>query len=197
MSLPGSPLATLPPMVPTIAHLRIGDHLGGFAQDRGMLGQEAVDDDLALGGHRADHDLAALEADAFQLGDAGEVDEMGRHGEAQLHHRNEAVAAGDDAGVGIQPAEQGDRVREAGGAMILEGSGDQVVLPVGKARARRRADSRSRAAQRRIVCAAQSIADEPRARKGADGGRSARNASESLTHFMAEASFFSRRARRS
>jgi hypothetical protein len=31
MSLPGSPLATLPPRVPLIADLRIGDQQGGFA----------------------------------------------------------------------------------------------------------------------------------------------------------------------
>ena len=94
-----------------------------------MLGEDAVHDDFALGGHRADDDLAALETDAFQLGDAGKVDKMGRHGEAQLHHRNEAVAAGDETGVGIQPAEQGDRFRETGRAMILERSGNQEVLP--------------------------------------------------------------------
>ena len=67
--------------------------------------------------------------DPFQLGDAGKVDEMGRHGEAQLHHRNEAMAAGDETGVGIQPAKQGDRLRETGRAMILERSGNQEVLP--------------------------------------------------------------------
>lgn len=94
-----------------------------------MLGEEAAHDELVLGGHRADDNFAALETNPFQLGDAGKVDEMGRHGEAQLHHRNEAMAAGDETGVGIQPAKQGDRLRETGRAMILERSGNQEVLP--------------------------------------------------------------------
>jgi hypothetical protein len=45
---------------------------------------------------------------------------MSRHGEAQFHHRNEAVAAGDHASVGIELAQEGDRSRETGWTMILE-----------------------------------------------------------------------------
>jgi hypothetical protein len=39
------------------------------------------------------------------------------------------MAAGDETGVGIQSAKQGDRFRETGRAMILERSGNQEVLP--------------------------------------------------------------------
>ena len=34
---------------------------------------------------------------------------MARRGETQFHHRNEAMAAGDDASVGIELTEEGDR----------------------------------------------------------------------------------------
>jgi hypothetical protein len=44
------------------------------------------------------------------------------------------MAAGDYAGVGIEPAEEGDRFREIGRPMILERSGDQDILPMRMAR---------------------------------------------------------------
>ena len=55
-----------------------------------------------LGRHGADDDVVAVGADAFELGDAGEIDEMRRRGEAQLHHRDQAVAAGERAAVVAQ-----------------------------------------------------------------------------------------------
>ena len=60
---------------------------------------------------------------------------MGRHCEAQFHHRNEAVAAGDDASVGIELAKERDRLRKTGWPVILEGSGDQNIFPMQIARA--------------------------------------------------------------
>ena len=61
-----------------IAHLRIGDEQRGFAQDRQLRRQQIGADQLVLGGHRADDDVVALAADAFEVGDAGEIDQMGR-----------------------------------------------------------------------------------------------------------------------
>ena len=95
-----------------------------------MLRQQFAADDLVLGGHCADDDLAALETHPLQFRDAREIDEMGRRGEAEFHHRNEAVAAGDHARLGIKLAQEGDRFREVGWPMILERSGDQDVLPL-------------------------------------------------------------------
>ncbi len=54
---------------------------------------------------------------------------MTRHGEAQFHHRDETVAAGDDASIGTELAQERDRFREIGRPMIFEGSGDQDGLP--------------------------------------------------------------------
>ena len=106
----------------------------------------------------------------FSSGDAGEVDEMGRHGEAQLHHRNEAVAAGDDAGVGIEPAEQGDRFRETGRAMILEGSGDQDVLPSERPIGSRQDRNRARDDRVGLRAPHNQWRMNREARKGAGGG---------------------------
>ena len=42
--------------------------------------------------------------------------------EAQLHHRDQAVAAGEELGVVAVLAHQAERVLHRGGAVILEGS---------------------------------------------------------------------------
>ena len=78
MSLPGSPFATLPPSVPTIAHLRVGDLQRGLAQQRDRLAEQIGGDQLVLRRHRADDDLVAVLADPFQVRDAAEVDEVRR-----------------------------------------------------------------------------------------------------------------------
>ncbi len=59
----------------------------GFAQDRQLRGQQVGADQIVLRRHRADDDVVAVAADAFELGDAGEIDQVGRRGETQLHHR--------------------------------------------------------------------------------------------------------------
>ena len=48
-----------------------------------------------LGRHGADNDVAAIVADAFQVRNAGKVDQMRGRGQPQLHHRDEAMAAGE------------------------------------------------------------------------------------------------------
>ncbi len=58
--------------------------------------------------HRADDDVVAVGADAFEIGNAAEIDQIGRRGEAKLHHRDEAVAAGERAAVVAQLREQTD-----------------------------------------------------------------------------------------
>ena len=59
-----------------------------------------------LGGHGADHDVAAVGADALEVADAAEIDQMLRRGQPQLHHRDQAVAAGQRPGVLAEIGEQ-------------------------------------------------------------------------------------------
>ena len=61
-----------------------------------------------LGDVGADDDVAAVRADALQVGDAAEVDEMRRRGEPELHHGNEAVAAAERARVLAEIGKQRD-----------------------------------------------------------------------------------------
>ncbi len=67
-------------------------------QDRQRFGDFVRRQQLVLGGHRTDHDAIAFAADAFQAIDAVQIDQMFGRGEPELHHRHQAVAAGQQAG---------------------------------------------------------------------------------------------------
>ena len=93
-----------------IAHLRVGDQQRGFAQDGKLGGEQVGADDLMLRRHRADDDVAAVGTDAFEVADAGEVDEMLRRRQAQLHHRYETVPAAERPRLLAKVGEQGHRL---------------------------------------------------------------------------------------
>ena len=89
---------------------------------------------FVLGGCRPDHEVRPHFADAFEFGDRAEVNEVGRLGEAELHHRDEAVSARQRTRVLAEVAEQRDRLGDRLGPMIAEGGGNHVVLPAGRRR---------------------------------------------------------------
>jgi hypothetical protein len=72
------------------------------------------------GGHGADAQGISLPLDAFELGDGGNVDQVFGGREPQLHHRDQALTAGQDARaigmLGQQPGGLGNGL----GAMIGE-----------------------------------------------------------------------------
>ena len=59
-------------------------------------------------------------ADVGELGEVVDVDQVLGVGEPQLHHRQQAVAAGDDPRLGAEPLERRDRALDAGRALVLE-----------------------------------------------------------------------------
>ena len=105
-----------------VAHLRVRDLERGLAQDRRDLGEPVMRDQLVLGRHRADHDAAPVDADALEIGDVLKVDEMRDRSHPELHHRNEAVAAGDDARLVAQLSEERERGCDVCRPMVLEPS---------------------------------------------------------------------------
>ena len=52
-----------------------------------------------------------------------DVDEVLEVGQPQLHHRDQAVAAGDQSGFLAEPVQQADRVVHARGALVVERCG--------------------------------------------------------------------------
>ena len=59
-------------------------------------------------------------ANAFELGDGGEIDQICRRGQPQLHHRDKAVTAGERAAVVAQLSEQRHRILDGGRTVIGE-----------------------------------------------------------------------------
>ncbi len=103
-----------------VAHDRVGDHVLGVAEEREVLGEQLGLEQVDVAGQRADPDLAALLADVGELGQVVDVDQVLGVGQPQLHHRQQAVAACDDARLGAEPLERRDRALDAGRALVLE-----------------------------------------------------------------------------
>ena len=132
MSLPGSPLATLPPIVPHVAHLRIGDQhrrlRAGSARLATVVGGERscwvviAPMTMSLPSRRMPFSSATPARSTRWLG----------RSQPKLHHRDEAVAAGKRAGVVAEVHQQFDRVshgRRAGDSrMSRESSSPPYVL---------------------------------------------------------------------
>ena len=104
-----------------VAHHRVGDHLLGVAEDREVAGQQVGLEQVHVAGQRADPQLAVLprgcSASSVEVVDVDQV--LGAR-QAQLHHRQQAVAAGDDPGPGAAALERRDRAVDAGGPLVLE-----------------------------------------------------------------------------
>ena len=82
-----------------VTDLRIADMAGGMGQQRRVLVQQIGGLDVAVAGEGADRDVVAAVTDVRQVGDAADVDQHRRLGQAQLHQRQQAVAAGEELGL--------------------------------------------------------------------------------------------------
>jgi hypothetical protein len=103
-----------------VAHGGVPDHRRGLGDDRRLALEDIRRLHLPVGRHRADHDGALLLLDPREAGDLAEVDEVLGLGQAQLHHRHQAVAAGQDLGV-LELVEQLERVLHRRRRVVLEG----------------------------------------------------------------------------
>ena len=88
-----------------VAHDGVGDDLLGVAEERVAPRQQVGLEQVDVPRQRPDADLAGVLADVGQLGELVDVDQVLGVGQPQLHHRQQAVAAGDDARLGAVLAE--------------------------------------------------------------------------------------------
>ena len=119
--LGGIRLAQRPADRPAVTYDRVGDHLLGIVEDPVVLAEHRGVQQVGMPGHRADGDLVSLDADVAQVGQVVDVDQTVHVRDAQLHHREQAVPAGDDAGLGPVPFQEVEGVLDAGRAFVLEG----------------------------------------------------------------------------
>ena len=118
--LGGVGLAERPADRAAVAHDRVGDHVLGVAEERKVLGQQLGLEQIDVPRQRADPDLAALLADVGELRQTVDVDQVLGVGQPQLHHRQQAVAARDDARLGAEPLQRRDRALDARRTLVLE-----------------------------------------------------------------------------
>jgi hypothetical protein len=74
-------------------------------EDGVVLAQDGRRQQLCVAGHPADGDRVAVHAYVRQVGQVVDVDEDLGPRQAQLHHRQQAVAAGDEPGLGAMALE--------------------------------------------------------------------------------------------
>ncbi len=82
-----------------------------------------------LGRGRADDEVRPVLANAFEFGDRAEIDQVGRFGEAELHHRYEAVPARQRPRLLAQVGQQSDGLGNRFGAMIIKRGRNHRLLP--------------------------------------------------------------------
>ncbi len=93
-----------------VTDLRVADLAGGVGEQRDVLLEQGRRLDVHVAGEGADRDVVAGVADVRQVAQASDVDQHARLGEAQLHHRQQAVAAGDELGLVTVFADEADRL---------------------------------------------------------------------------------------
>ena len=113
-----------------VADLRVGDvgH-GGGQQGRDLRHLRAALE-TALAGHGADLEPAAVGADVGQLGHAVEVDQRGGLRQAEVHRRDQALAAGEELAVVGVFGEERERLVGRGGGIVLEWCRFHAGVPV-------------------------------------------------------------------
>ena len=90
-----------------------------------MLGDQVRGEHRRVPGQGRHHDRrlavrSGLQARTALVTDVAEVDQGGRPGQPQVHHRNQALPAGDDLGLLAPDAEQLDGLGPGVGALVLE-----------------------------------------------------------------------------
>ena len=74
-----------------------------------MLAGDGRGEQFGMAGHRTDAQLVAFDPDVGQLaGEVVDVHEVLGSGQAQLHHRQQGVPAGDDSRLGSELLQQAD-----------------------------------------------------------------------------------------
>ncbi len=97
-----------------VAHQRVGDDGLGVGDDGEVLAQERRGEQVPVAGQGADVDGVALAADVAELAQVVDVDQVLGRGQAQLHHRQQAVTARHHPRLAAELREQPQRLVDAG-----------------------------------------------------------------------------------
>src|SRR5918995_1100256 len=103
-----------------VAHDWVGNHMLGVAEGREARRKQVGLQQLHMARERADAELVVRLADVGELMEIVDVDQMLRVREPELHHRQQAVTAGDDSRLGTEPLKRLDGAVDAGRTLVLE-----------------------------------------------------------------------------
>ena len=106
----GSAWAIEPPIVPRWRTCGSPTWLAAWASSGTCSCEQIGVLDVHVAGERADRDVVAGVADVRQVAQPADVDEHRRLGQAQLHQRQQAVAAGEELGLVAVLADEADRL---------------------------------------------------------------------------------------
>ncbi len=98
----------------------MADQREGTAQQRQPLCDQWREFERALPGHRADADRVAIGDDVVEPGNAVQVYEGGRRDQAEIHHRHEALPAGQQPRLAVVVPQQRQRLVERGWGAVFE-----------------------------------------------------------------------------
>jgi len=76
-----------------------------------------------VGGERPDPQRVPIAAQVVEPADPADVDQMGGPGQPEVHHRDQALPAGDDLRLVAELGQQSDRSRHVSRAVISECGG--------------------------------------------------------------------------
>ena len=119
------------------AHGRVRDVPARLGEQRRLGADDVRELGGALARERADPHGAVLDRDAVEALDAVDVHDHGRRRQARVHQADEALAAGEDAGVTAVPGQMVDRLRDGAWRDVVERSRFQRVPPMVSPRLRR------------------------------------------------------------
>ena len=112
-----------------VPHLPVGHRLGRLGDQRGVLRDQRVGEDVGVRRHRADDDRVPVVADPAQLGDLRQVDDGLRGGEAQPHDRDQRLPPGHDLHVLATRGDRLQRLVDRGRPGVGEGCGNHRSPP--------------------------------------------------------------------
>ena len=111
-----------------VTNLRVTHVPGRVSQQRSMLSEHRRLLHVHVARERTDRDVIAGVLDVRQVLHATDVDENRRLREAQLHERQEAVAASEELGIGSVLTDERDGLGGRSGADVIESCGNHGRL---------------------------------------------------------------------
>ena len=111
-----------PPIVPQLRTTGSAITRSASANSGKRRAKQLGFEQLGVAGERTDSDLAVLLTDVRELAELVDVDQVLGVGQAQFHHRQQAVPAGDDPCLRSEPSERLDYAVDARPALVLEWS---------------------------------------------------------------------------